>query len=1035
MKKITNLFCVLLLCLLGVATANAKVEQVHATFENPSNTNTTWTPDASGVTKGTFTWSTTYYNQLRSIGLPTGDITKYKKLVVDTEIKSGEQFRILIYKGGSNLTLYASNGVNEFILADTLKVLYPDTYNEFLLACDEICLSGNNAAAPGEAIIKDVYLETYNDEGEQVFATFEAPTNTNTTWTPDATGQTAGTFTWSTTYYNQLRNIGLPSGDISGYKKLVVDTEIKSGNQFRILIYKGGSNLTLYASNGVNEFILADTLKALYPDTYNEFLLACDEICLSGNNQAAPGEAIIKSVYLETYPENEKVDIPDIVYEEDPGKPAGDFVDFTEAFPNLQPRIGIGADTHPIVLGNGDVVVGQRSKNVIADLSAFSKLTMVTSPNLKLVLYMNHEIDAKQNASEYAEEDAGKYVFMDVQADENGLIEVDLTQFDKQDLNCICLPWDNSNKGTVWYILLTEATNVEGIIPNGTYYVMSANEGTLINAEGALDAKGAPITFTFSNNAYTIEGADFFAGKQWTIADAIEGMTGYYTISTAEGFLAASATNTLEQIADGTADAAVWILLQKAYWEDIVNSTYTVAGTKNLTGTENDWEIAEANQMVLNDETGLFEKKFKKIAIDGGNQPEFKVVQTNMEGVNTWYPASDGEGDHNWVITTNYVGGEGLYDITITFDPSDFKEIGVIAEKRIVFPADAIVYDFEAAADAGENPANKNGSANNGQAFYGWENPEKTDSKRQDYKGYEWAEGSVLPEECHVWRRSDRINGNIGDGGLKCPNNREMAIDGLNPGDKVIIVYDAENATDKEIIWAIGDGTTDGGPGVVRATATINGVEAVTGETTIASGAEIVVNSVTPADNGTGYIVFQVKKGMIIQQIAVIPAPEIEPVAPLYVIGTANGWDRTNMEELTFDQTAGTYKYEINTESDFYFAFATYQQTADEATADPNWETFNNNYRYAIAEGDQTATLDTEYQLQKVNGTIKLAAGQYNVYVTKDFKMTIKNALTDGINTVTTTADNAVIYNMKGQRVMNAQKGLYIINGKKVVLK
>ncbi|MBQ8066319.1 MAG: hypothetical protein IJ200_11775, partial [Prevotella sp.] len=30
---------------------------------------------------------------------------------------------------------------------------------------------------------------------------------------------------------------------------------------------------------------------------------------------------------------------------------------------------------------------------------------------------------------------------------------------------------------------------------------------------------------------------------------------------------------------------------------------------------------------------------------------------------------------------------------------------------------------------------------------------------------------------------------------------------------------------------------------------------------------------------------------------------------------------------------------------------------------------------------------------------------------------------------------NAEIYNLNGQRVLNAQKGLYIINGKKVVMK
>ncbi len=232
------------------------------------------------------------------------------------------------------------------------------------------------------------------------------------------------------------------------------------------------------------------------------------------------------------------------------------------------------------------------------------------------------------------------------------------------------------------------------------------------------------------------------------------------------------------------------------------------------------------------------------------------------------------------VTAIGTVAGDGVLNITFNIAADNniswlsFMNVNysVKEPEPIVFPEGATVYDFAAAAAAGENPGNKNGSAANGQAFYGWENPEKTDSKRQDYKGYEWAEGSVLPEECHVWRRSDRINGNVADGGLKCPSNKEMAIDGLKAGDKVIIVYDATGAAEdsKNIIWAIGDGTAEGGPGTVRATATIDGVEAVSGTTTIASGAEIVVNSVTPAENGTGYIVFQVKKGMIIKQIAVV---------------------------------------------------------------------------------------------------------------------------------------------------------------------
>lgn len=177
-------------------------------------------------------------------------------------------------------------------------------------------------------------------------------------------------------------------------------------------------------------------------------------------------------------------------------------------------------------------------------------------------------------------------------------------------------------------------------------------------------------------------------------------------------------------------------------------------------------------------------------------------------------------------------------------------------------------YDFAAAAAAEENPGNKNGSASNGQAFWAWEKADKKDSKRQDYKGYEWVEGSVLPEECHVWRRSDRINGNVKDGGLACPSNKEMAIDGLEVGYIVEINYDNTNAADdaKSIIWAGAINEETG----ARYTATVNGAEAVSGETAIASGDKIEVTAIEPAENGTtGYIVVQVKKNMVIKSIVI----------------------------------------------------------------------------------------------------------------------------------------------------------------------
>ena len=75
---------------------------------------------------------------------------------------------------------------------------------------------------------------------------------------------------------------------------------------------------------------------------------------------------------------------------------------------------------------------------------------------------------------------------------------------------------------------------------------------------------------------------------------------------------------------------------------------------------------------------------------------------------------------------------------------------------------------------------------------------------------------------------------------------------------------------DSKLLWAIGDGSSTEGLGV-RAEAEIEGVNeaVITGQTEIASDAKILVTSVTPAENGTGYIVVKVKKGMTIKKIVI----------------------------------------------------------------------------------------------------------------------------------------------------------------------
>ena len=152
---------------------------------------------------------------------------------------------------------------------------------------------------------------------------------------------------------------------------------------------------------------------------------------------------------------------------------------------------------------------------------------------------------------------------------------------------------------------------------------------------------------------------------------------------------------------------------------------------------------------------------------------------------------------------------------------------------------------------------------------------------------------------------------------------------------------------------------------------------------------------------------------------------EAAPEQPkLYVIGdgTTNPWDRTAMDEMAYNADTQTYTYQyVATSPLSYLAIADYQQTAAEATADPEWTDFNTNHRYYIANIDGAPTLDTEFELTKGNGTIILGAGIYTISV-KDMKVTISGELAPegtifyapmakGLDGFTTEAPNVWSYN------------------------
>ena len=97
-------------------------------------------------------------------------------------------------------------------------------------------------------------------------------------------------------------------------------------------------------------------------------------------------------------------------------------------------------------------------------------------------------------------------------------------------------------------------------------------------------------------------------------------------------------------------------------------------------------------------------------------------------------------------------------------------------------------------------------------------------------------------------------------GGLNCPSDKEMVIDGLENHSTVTITYDAENAADKELLYVLGIES--------KTQAQVNYASAVPGETTISSGDVIEVPYTED-----GYIAVKVKKGMIISEIKITYHP------------------------------------------------------------------------------------------------------------------------------------------------------------------
>ena len=127
--------------------------------------------------------------------------------------------------------------------------------------------------------------------------------------------------------------------------------------------------------------------------------------------------------------------------------------------------------------------------------------------------------------------------------------------------------------------------------------------------------------------------------------------------------------------------------------------------------------------------------------------------------------------------------------------------------------------------------------------------------------------------------------------------------------------------------------------------------------------------------------------------------------------------------------------------NDKSFTFEGVAVSAGTAAISENGVNFVGNY-----DGEITIPSDTYYvnsnTLKKSNGTQKLKG--FRAYFTVEPESPVKAFFEDGINLDVTdainaleTADtkNALIYNLAGQRLQKMQRGINIVNGKKVLVK
>ena len=478
--------------------------------------------------------------------------------------------------------------------------------------------------------------------------------------------------------------------------------------------------------------------------------------------------------------------------------------------------------------------------------------------------------------------------------------------------------------------------------------------------------------------------------------------------------------------------------------------TYVVAGSQAILGSN--WNGTDVNNQMTPQSDGTMKLRKSSLALAAGTY-EYKIVKNGS----TWIP--DGMGNNQKV----YISEEGLYDITFTFTPDDASTIKAEAVKTGSAHVDVtcVVAGQPASLFGTEwdqfNTDNLLAEQSDGSFSKTYENVELTASVGIQYKfiiNGNWEEG-----DNHVVSVPNSGIYNVKFTYWPSDNYGQCDIDPVTVNPLVIEVMSITGELTGG--WANADWSNEGAWMDMTQesenvwTLVVTGAEIEAGTYYYKAAANHNWNEYCiPGDGSNKEFTFDESGIYTLKFVANTETDELTlgvertgnivvPDPTLFILGEANdnGWAPNVGVEMTYLDgkfTAEDVTFKGLNEGFSYFSFTT------KLAEDPDdWDYITPFRIGAVSDGDFLVTdelLGQEISLTSDGGqALKIPAGIYTLGVNLE---TMKLVLTKtgtidptAIESVEVETANNVYYNLQGQRVAAPTKGIYIHNGRKVIVK